>query len=119
MNAVTSYYAAVIDALPADERPEHSMAAPGRPGFQMSWNAPPAWVYGVGVLWDGNLGWRYLEGGLHVRPAPLVDELVPYPELVAHIIGRLLNDGPVAFPIIGATRWPQAAELLTELDVTA
>lgn len=112
------YFDEVLAALPDDWRPDHSMAAPGRTGFQMSWNAPPAWVYGVGVLWDGNLGWRYLEGGLRVQPAQLVDELVPYPELVAVAIGRLLNDGPASFPIIGATRWPHGDALITELDTT-
>lgn len=113
-----SYLDAVIAALPDDWRPDHTDASTTRGGFSMSWNCPDAWVYGVGVLWDGNLGWRYLEGGLHVQPAQLVDELVPYPELVAVVIGRLINDGPATFPIIGATRWPHGDALIASLDVT-
>jgi hypothetical protein len=115
---VVAYLDAVLAALPDDWRPDHQDASTARGGFSMAWNFPPAWPYGVGVLWDGNLGWRYLEGGLHMPPAPLVDELVPYPELVAVVIGRLLNDGPATFPIIGATRWPHGDALITELDIT-
>jgi hypothetical protein len=41
-------------------------------------------------------------------------QCVPYPELVAVALGRLLNDGPAGLPLTGATRWPGADALINQ-----
>jgi hypothetical protein len=116
--ALTAYLNAMLACLPAELQPEHRDDATFA-GFSLGWNAPDAWPYGVGVVWDGNLGWRYLEGGLRIEPLPMFDELVPYPEFVAQVVDRLLNDGPAGLPVFGATRWPQADALIASLETTS
>lgn len=118
---IASYLDAILAELPAELQPERRDDSTFR-GLSLMWNGPDAWPYGVGVIWDGNLGWRYLEAGartVHAKPACLIDELVPYPELVAEALKRLLNDGPAGLPLLGATRWPDADKLITSLDVTS
>jgi hypothetical protein len=126
MDAVTSYLDAVLAELGNELRPEHredhgKFINPGpdntlHDGFRVAWNQPEAWPYGVVVRWTAPSGWLFCEPGNRLQQ--LVDELVPYPELVAVALRRLLDDGPAGLPLTGATRWPGAAALLTELDVT-
>lgn len=120
------YLDAVLAELPDEWRPdrredEGRFINPGvdnslHTGFRVAWNQPDMWPYGVVLRWTAPSGWLFCEP-MHTLQQ-LVDELVPYPELVAVGIGRLLNDGPATFPITGATRWPDAGALTTELDTT-
>lgn len=86
------------------------------PGFRMGWNAPDVWAYGLVVRWDVHAGWLFYEPGYPPPFAKLIDELVPYPELVADALKRLLNHGPAGLPLEGAVRWPAGEALIASLD---
>lgn len=120
VSELAAYVDAVLAELPDELKPEHRDDTTFR-GLSLMWNGPDAWPYGIGVIWDGNLGWLYLEGGVRhaTKAAPLIDELVPYPELVAQALERLLLAGPAGLPLEGATRWPGADELLAALEFGA
>lgn len=121
---MVAYLDAVLTVLGDEQQPDHRenygrFINPGRDnsmhtGFRVYWNQPDAWPYGVVVRWTAPSGWLFCEPGNPLRQ--LVDELVPYPELVAATLSRLLKVGPDEMPMTGATRWPGADALLAVLD---
>lgn len=121
------YLDAVLMALPGqqpDRQDEYDeFEYPGDnvtyTGFRLVWNGPDAWPYGVVVTWDEHAGWQFFEPDQGVEPYGLVDEVVPYPELVAATITRLLKVGPDGLPMTGATRWRDADALLASLDYSS
>jgi len=122
-----TYLATVLVVLPADLQPEHKEERgefwyPDQgmfPGFRMMWNAPDVWAYGLVVRWDVHAGWLFYEPGYPPPFAKLIDELVPYPELVAQALKQLLTAGPADLPLKGATRWPAGDALIASLDVSS